>query len=152
MMVHNVQLFIGGAWSAGAEGRTLPVEDPATGETIGSVAKAEPADLERAAAAAARAFYDWRHESALRRSALLREAATILRGRSEDVARVVTTEVGKPLPEARAEIEASCETMEWFAEEARRAYGRVVPARAAAIRQVVVKEPVGPVAAFIPWN
>lgn len=146
------QLFIAGRWQAAADGRTLDVHDPATGERIGTVAHAGAPDLDAALAAAATGFGIWRATPALKRSDLLRRAATALRAGLEETARIMTREQGKPLAEARAEVSAAAETLEWFAEEGRRAYGRIIPARAPGVRQLVFKEPVGPVAAFTPWN
>lgn len=148
----DVLLHIDGYWRSGAEGRTSNVINPATGEPIGSFAHASPSDLDEAVSAAARGFETWRAVSPFERSKLMRRAAELLRERAEYVARLLTLEQGKPLSEARIEILASADIIDWFAEEARRTYGRLVPARANAVRQLVVKEPVGPVAAFTPWN
>jgi succinate-semialdehyde dehydrogenase/glutarate-semialdehyde dehydrogenase len=151
-MYPNVQLFIDGAWGPAAAGKTLAVVNPATGEAIGSVAHADIADLDRALAAAERGFAVWRKMSAYDRSKIMRKAAGILRSRVEEIAPLMTLEQGKPLGESRIETGFSADIIEWFAEEARRAYGRVVPSRAEGITQLVLKEPVGPVAAFTPWN
>lgn len=145
-------LHIGGAWRPARDGRTSLVTNPATGQEIGSFAHAGPADLDDALAAAANGFAVWRAVSAFERSKLMRRAAELLRERAETVARLLTLEQGKPLAEARIETLATADIVDWFAEEARRAYGRIVPARGAAVRQMVVKDPVGPVAAFTPWN
>ena len=151
-MYPDVQLLIDGAWTKASAGRTLPVVNPATGETIGSVAHADRADLDRALEAAARGFQVWRKVAAFDRSRLMRKAANILRDRLDAIARVLTLEQGKPLVEAKGEILVAADVIDWFAEEARRTYGRVIPARAEGIYQFVIKEPVGPVAAFTPWN
>jgi succinate-semialdehyde dehydrogenase / glutarate-semialdehyde dehydrogenase len=151
MAVH-VQLFIGGQWVDSEGGRTLPIIGPATEEPIGTVAHASVGDLDKALAAAQRGFDLWRGASPIERSKVLRKAADILRSRSEDIARSMTLEQGKPLLESRLELAMSAEAIEWFAEEARRTYGRVIPARLADVSQTVLKEPVGPVAAFTPWN
>jgi len=151
-MYPDVQLLIDGAWTKASAGRTLPVVNPATGETIGSVAHADRADLDRALEAAARGFQVWRKVAAFDRSRLMRKAANILRDRLDAIARVLTLEQGKPLVEAKGEILVAADVIDWFAEEARRTYGRVIPARAEGIYQLVIKEPVGPVAAFTPWN
>jgi succinate-semialdehyde dehydrogenase/glutarate-semialdehyde dehydrogenase len=148
----NVLLFIEGQWVPGAKGRTLPIVDPATDAEIGTVAHAERSDLDRAVAAADRAFASWKLVSAYDRCTILRKAAAIFRERGEDIAELLTQEQGKPLFEARLEVARGVDIIEWFAEEARRAYGRVIPARAPGVLQMVVKEPVGPVAAFTPWN
>ena len=151
-MYPNTQLYIDGAWSPAASGRTLPVANPASGEQIGTVAHAERADLDRALEAVAKGFKVWRKMSAFDRSKIMRKAANLLRERAEAIAPLMTQEQGKTLAEAKGEILAGADTIDWFAEEARRAYGRVIPARAEGVYQLVIKEPVGPVAAFSPWN
>src|SRR5258708_5851924 len=144
-------LFIDGAWCSGSGGATLPVINPATGETIGSVARAGRADLDRALAAAEQGFKTWRKGSAYDRGKVLRKAGDLLRTRAEAIAPVMTREHGKPQAEARGEVVSGADILDWFAEEARRTYGRVIPARSDLVQQVVMKEPVGPVAAFTPW-
>src|SRR5260370_15366258 len=151
-MYPEVLLYIDGAWCWGAEGRTQPVLDPATGDVIGTVPYAERSDLDRALGAAEKGFRTWKAVSAFERYKLMRKAAEILRGRVDEIARMLTMEQGKPLAEAKMETLAGGDVIDWFAEEARRAYGRVIPARLDGIYQIVVKEPVGPVAAFTPWN
>jgi succinate-semialdehyde dehydrogenase/glutarate-semialdehyde dehydrogenase len=126
--------------------------NPATEETIGTLAHAGQADLDEALAAAQCGFEAWRQVGALDRSKLIRRAAELLRERAETVATLMTLEQGKPLAESRGETAGAADTIEWFAEEARRTYGRLVPARGPNITQMVVKEPVGVVAAFTPWN
>ncbi|HEX5455216.1 MAG TPA: NAD-dependent succinate-semialdehyde dehydrogenase [Stellaceae bacterium] len=151
-MYSDVSLFIDGAWTKAAAGRTLPVVNPATGEPIGTVAHADKGDLDRALDAADKGFRAWRKVSAYNRSKIMRKAADLLRERADAIAPLMTMEQGKPLAEARGETLAGADVIDWFAEEARRAYGRVIPARAEGVYQLVVKEPVGPVAAFTPWN
>jgi len=151
-MYPNTLLFIDGAWCAAASGRTLPVMNPATGKQIGTLAHAERPDLDRALEAARKGFAVWRKISAYERSKIMRKAANLMRDRVEMIATLMTMEQGKTLAEAKAEILHGCDTIDWFAEEARRAYGRVIPARAEGVYQLVIKEPVGPVAAFTPWN
>jgi succinate-semialdehyde dehydrogenase / glutarate-semialdehyde dehydrogenase len=148
----NIELYINGAWTAGASGRTLPVVNPATGQEIGTVAYAERADLDRALEAAEHGFKAWRKVSAFERAKVMRRAAGLFRERAEQVAPLLTMEQGKPLFEAKQEVLAGADIIDWFAEEARRAYGRVIPPRAEGVYQLVIKEPVGPVAAFTPWN
>ncbi|MFZ2156456.1 MAG: NAD-dependent succinate-semialdehyde dehydrogenase, partial [Bradyrhizobium sp.] len=133
-------------------GRTLPVMNPATGKQIGTLAHAEKPDLDRALEAARKGFDVWRRISAFERSKMMRKAANLMRDRVDMIATLMTMEEGKPLAEAKAEILHGCDTIDWFAEEARRTYGRVIPARAEGVYQLVIKEPVGPVAAFTPWN
>ncbi len=151
-MYPNTLLHINGAWGPGASGRTLPVVNPADGSRIGSVAYAERADLDRALEAAGQGFKAWRKVSAFERSKLMRKAANLFRERADAVAPMLTMEQGKPLADAKQEVLAGADIIDWFAEEARRAYGRVIPARAEGVYQLVIKEPVGPAAAFTPWN
>ena len=151
-MYPDVQLFIDGAWTPAEGGRKLEVMNPATGEPVGTVAHAARGDLDRALAAAEKGYHAWRKVSAFERSKLMRKAANLLRERADAIAPLMTQEQGKPLPEAKMETLAAADVIDWFAEEARRTYGRVVPARAEGVYQLVIKEPVGPVAAFTPWN
>src|ERR1700761_3450233 len=151
-MYSDVQLFINGSWTPAAGGRTIDVVNPATGEKIGTVPHAAISDLDRALAAAEKGFAVWRKVSAFDRSKVMRKAADILRERADSIARLLTMEQGKPLAEAKMEVLAGADVIDWFAEEARRAYGRVIPARTEGVYQLVIKEPVGPVAAFTPWN
>ncbi len=152
MTYHDTSLFIDGAWAPAADGATIDVVSPATGERIGSLAKAGIADLDRALAAADKGFTAWRAVSAFERAKIMRKAAGLMRERAEAIAPLMTQEQGKPLGDAKAEAMASADIIEWFAEEGRRGYGRIIPARAPGVHQLVVKEPVGPVAAFTPWN
>jgi len=126
--------------------------NPATGEEGGTVARAEKEDLDLALAAVERGFHTWKKISAFDRSKIMRAAAGLVRERVEGIASELTAEQGKPIGEARGEVLAGADIIDWFAEEARRTYGRVIPARAEGVYQLVVKEPVGPVAAFSPWN
>ncbi|WP_454685170.1 NAD-dependent succinate-semialdehyde dehydrogenase [Ancylobacter moscoviensis] len=152
----DVQLFIDGQWRGGSNHggapATQPIINPATEETIGTLANASRADLDAALAAAEKGFAVWRHTAAHERYKLMRKAAELLRERAESIAQIMTMEQGKPLPEARMETQAAADTIDWFAEEARRQYGRLIPARAAGVQQIVHREPVGVVAAFTPWN
>ncbi|MBX6745358.1 MAG: NAD-dependent succinate-semialdehyde dehydrogenase [Acetobacteraceae bacterium] len=152
MSYPNVQLHINGEWRGARSGKTIPVLNPATEEVIGQVAHAGREDLDEALAAAEKGFQTWKKVSAFDRAKLMRKAADIFRSRADEIARLLTMEQGKPLPEAKIEVLAGADIIDWFAEEARRAYGRVIPARGEGIYQLVVKEPVGPVAAFTPWN
>jgi succinate-semialdehyde dehydrogenase / glutarate-semialdehyde dehydrogenase len=151
-MYSDVQLFIDGAWRPAASGKTLSVINPATGDAIGTVAHAEKADLDLALAAAQKGFAAWRKVSAFDRYKIMRKAADILRANAAEIATKMTMEQGKPLAEAKGETLAGADVIDWFAEEARRAYGRTIPSRADGVYQLEIKEPVGPVAAFTPWN
>ncbi|MEL4375854.1 NAD-dependent succinate-semialdehyde dehydrogenase [Brucella cytisi] len=148
----DVKLFIDGTWRDGSRGETIEVLNPATDEVIGHISKATTSDLDDALAAVDRGFETWSKVSAFDRYKVMRRAADIFRSRGEEVARLLTMEQGKPLAEARIEASAACDLIDWFAEEARRSYGRIVPPRQAYVMQAEVKEPVGPVAAFTPWN
>ena len=151
-MYPEISLHIDGNWGKGAGGKTLPVLNPSTGEAIGTVAHAQQSDLERAAQAADKGFKAWRKVSAFERYKIMRKAAENLRSRADEIARLMTLEQGKPLAESKGETLAGADLIDWFAEEGRRAYGRVIPARIEGYYQLVVKEPVGPVAAFTPWK
>jgi succinate-semialdehyde dehydrogenase/glutarate-semialdehyde dehydrogenase len=148
----DTRLLIDNQWVDAASGKTLDVLNPATGQPIGKVACASTVDLDRALAAAQRGFETWRKTSAHERSAVMRRAAALLRERADGIARLLTQEQGKPLAEAKGEVVAGATIIEWFADEALRVYGRIVPSRNLAAQQLVLKEPVGPVAAFTPWN
>ncbi len=148
----DVQLFIDGEWRPAAAGDTIEVRNPANEQLLGTVAKAGRVDLDAALAAAEKGFAVWSAISAFERCKIMRKASELFRQRVEDTARLLTLEQGKILAEARAEALAACDMIDWFAEEGRRAYGRIIPPRAPGVTQSVVKEPVGPVAAFTPWN
>ncbi|MFZ9407219.1 MAG: NAD-dependent succinate-semialdehyde dehydrogenase [Burkholderiaceae bacterium] len=148
----STQLFIDGQWCDAADGRSLAVVNPANGQEIGRVAHAGRADLDRALAAAEKGFATWRVMSAYDRSKIMRTAAALMRERVEAIATMMSQEQGKPLAESRIETMSAADIIEWFAEEGRRVNGRIVPPRNAANQQMVIKEPVGPVAAFTPWN
>lgn len=148
----ELSLFLAGEWVSGQGRKSQPVVSPATGETLGEVPHASPEDLDRALEAAQQNFPKWRAMPPHERGKILRKAAEIMRERKERIARIATLEEGKTLAETRWEVEISAEIFEWYAEEGRRAYGRVLPQRAPGVRMTVVKEPVGPVAGFAPWN
>jgi succinate-semialdehyde dehydrogenase/glutarate-semialdehyde dehydrogenase len=152
MAYPNTQLLIDGQWQDAADGRTLAVVNPATGKEIGRVAHAGIADLDRALAAAQKGFLQWRDVPAAERSKTMRRAAALMRERAAEIAVLLTQEQGKPLAEAKVEAMASADIIEWAAEEGMRVYGRIVPSRNLNVRQMVLKDPVGPVAAFTPWN
>jgi succinate-semialdehyde dehydrogenase/glutarate-semialdehyde dehydrogenase len=151
-MYPDTMLYINGHWHSASGGATIPVTNPATGDSIGQVARASRSDLDRALGAAETGFRTWRAMPAIDRARILRRAAELLRSRSDRIAAILTLEQGKPLAEATLEVTAGADIIEWFAEEGRRTYGRMIPARAHGVSQLVIKEPVGPVAAFTPWN
>lgn len=145
-------LFLDGIWRRGEGRPELGVLDPATEEKLAALPVATKDDLDEALAAAQRAFPVWAARSAFDRSRILREAARLVRERSGAIARILSAEQGKPLAEANAEVVNGADILEWFAEEGRRAYGKIIPARAPGVLQQTIREPVGPVAAFSPWN
>jgi succinate-semialdehyde dehydrogenase/glutarate-semialdehyde dehydrogenase len=151
-MYQDVLLHVAGKWRPAQGGRTMDVVNPATEEVIGTLAHASTADLDEALEAAAKGFAVWRAVSAYDRAKVMRKAAELVRARAEEIARLMTTEQGKPVAEARAEILGSADVIDWFADEGRRAYGRVIPARMAGVYQLSTREPVGVVAGFTPWN
>lgn len=148
----QVQLHIDGVWCEGSERKSDDILNPATGQPIGRVPHASKADLDRALAAAQKGFATWRATPADTRYKTLRKAAENLRARAPDIARIMTMEQGKPIAESTGETMMAADVTDWFAEEARRAYGRVIPPRAGNVLSIVTREPVGPVAAFTPWN
>ncbi|MBV8566237.1 MAG: NAD-dependent succinate-semialdehyde dehydrogenase [Methylobacteriaceae bacterium] len=151
-MYEPLHLFIDGKWRAGSEGKTEPVRNPANGEVLGALPHASRTDLDEALAAADRSFRTWKATSPYDRERIIRKAADLLRERVDRIAPVLTLEQGKPIGEARIEVAFAADVMQWFAEEGRRAYGRIVPGRNPNLHMKVVREPVGPVAAFTAWN
>jgi succinate-semialdehyde dehydrogenase/glutarate-semialdehyde dehydrogenase len=151
-MYTELGLFIDGAWIK-ANGRDRePVLNPATERSLGELPHASPSDLDQAVGAAKKGYKVWRAMSAYDRGKVMRKAADLMRERVENIARVLTLEQGKPVAESRLEIGAAADVIEWMGEEGRRAYGRIIPGRGKGMRQMVVQEPVGIVAAFTPWN
>ncbi len=146
------KIFIDGAWLGADDGQTLPVHNPATGEVIGSIPKAGADETRRAIAAAAKAFPAWRATTAAERAAKLFKLADLLTQNADELALLLTIEQGKPLAEAKGEIGGSAAYVRWFAEEARRLYGDVIPSPWPGRRLLVTREPVGVCAAITPWN
>ena len=144
--------YIDGAWVAADSGETIAVTNPATGETIASVPRCGAAETERAIAAADQALITWRNTTAAERSRILRRWFDLLMSNQDDLGRLMTAEQGKPLAEAKGEIAYAAAYVEWFAEEAKRAYGEVIPSPFKDRQIVVTKEPVGVCAAITPWN
>jgi succinate-semialdehyde dehydrogenase/glutarate-semialdehyde dehydrogenase len=151
-MYTDLALHIGGAWRNGDGGRGEEVVNPATEKPLARLPHAGASDLDEALAAAEKGFALWRATSAYDRAKVLRKAANLVRERAEAIARIMTQEQGKVLPESRLEVLVTADIIEWFAEEGRRAYGRIIPGRVKGTRQMVLQEPVGVVAAFTPWN
>jgi succinate-semialdehyde dehydrogenase/glutarate-semialdehyde dehydrogenase len=151
-MYTDLALFIDGKWLSGEGRKTEEVINPATGKALGTLPHASTADLQAALAAAETGFAQWKATSAYDRSKIMRKAADLLRERFDHVSKVQTQEQGKVYGESRAEVLTSADIIDWYAEEGRRAYGRVIPGRQKGVRQIVTQEPVGVVAAFTPWN
>lgn len=151
-MYPDTQLYIDGQWRNAVAGKTTPVTNPATDEVIGSVAYAAAADLDLALDATERGFKVWRDTSAYQRANLMRKAAALLRERAEKIAAIMSQEQGKPVAQAKVEILNSADVIDWFAGEASRTYGQIIPSRSRDVQQQTLKLPVGPVAAFTPWN
>ena len=147
----EVALLIGGV-RLDAPRQREPVFNPATAGQIGSYPVATAADLDAALAAAQRGFAHWRGVNAHDRGRVLKRAAQLLRERGEDIARLASLESGKSVHEARIELHAAADLFEWYGEECRRSYGRLLVSRGPGTRLTVRKEPIGPVAAFAPWN
>jgi succinate-semialdehyde dehydrogenase/glutarate-semialdehyde dehydrogenase len=144
--------YVDGAWVDADSGATFPVVDPATGETIAHVPRMGAAETRRAIEAAQRALPAWRAMLAKDRARILRRWADLMLDRSEELARLLTTEQGKPLAESRVEIAYAASFLEWFGEEAKRVYGDTIPTYMSDRRIVVTKEPVGVTAGITPWN
>jgi succinate-semialdehyde dehydrogenase / glutarate-semialdehyde dehydrogenase len=144
--------YINGEWVSADNGETVPVKNPATGETIMEVAKCGTAETRRAIEAAEAAQVEWRNKTAKERGAILRRWFNLMMEAQEDLAVILTAEQGKPLAEARGEIAYGASYIEWFAEEAKRVYGDTIPAPSGDKRAVVIKQPVGVVACITPWN
>ena len=147
----DLALLINGSWKIGEGRDSFAVIDPASGDAIGAVPLATAADLDEALAAAELGFAKWRATPADARGAVLRKAAALLRERSDEIARLLTLEQGKPIAEARGEVAGSAQIFDWCAEEATRIYGRTL-VRPTGQRSMVNRQPVGPVAVFTPWN
>ncbi|BCU83223.1 NAD-dependent succinate-semialdehyde dehydrogenase [Polycladomyces abyssicola] len=146
------QLYINGEWIPSGNGRTFSVTNPATGEIVGEVADATTEDVRRAVEAAHRAFPDWAARTAWDRATYLRRAYELIMAHQDELAELMTSEQGKPLPEAKGEVQYAAGFFEWYAEEAKRIYGDTIPASHPDKRILVLRQPVGVVAAITPWN
>lgn len=148
----DIALLIEGEWIHAGNRASGAVLNPATAREIGRTPFATDDDLDRALESARRAFATWKQVTAYDRSRILRRAAQLIRERADGIARLMTIEEGKTLPESCAEVRTTADVVDWTAEEGRRADGRVIPGRVRGMSQTVLLEPVGPVAAFCPWN
>ncbi|HWF95928.1 MAG TPA: NAD-dependent succinate-semialdehyde dehydrogenase [Xanthobacteraceae bacterium] len=151
-MYTDLALYIGGAWRNGDGRQGEDVVNPATEKPLARLPHAGASDLDQALEAAKAGLALWRATPAYDRAKVLRKAAELVRERAEAIARIMTQEQGKVLAESRGEVLVTADIIEWFAEEGRRAYGRIIPGRVKGTRQLVTQEPVGVVAAFTPWN
>jgi succinate-semialdehyde dehydrogenase/glutarate-semialdehyde dehydrogenase len=144
--------YVDGAWIPAKSGASIEVDNPATGEIVGTVPKLGAAETRQAIAAAARAFPAWRKKTAKERAAIVRRWFELMMEHQGDLARLMTTEQGKPLAESRDEVGYAASFLEWFSEEAKRVYGDTIPGHQADKRIVVIKQPIGVVACITPWN
>jgi succinate-semialdehyde dehydrogenase/glutarate-semialdehyde dehydrogenase len=151
-MYEELSLYIDGEFITGEGRQSQDVVNPATGEVLGKLPHASQADLDRALAAAQKAFETWRHSSPMDRSAILRKVGQLSREQAPAIGRNMTLDQGKPLAEAIGEVVSCADHTDWHAEESRRIYGRVIQPRTPEVRQFVVREPIGVCAAFTPWN
>lgn len=151
-MYEDLSLYINGQFLKGGGRKEGDVINPATDEVIGKLPHAGQADLDLALTSAQKAFESWRRTSPIERSRILRKVAELSRARAQEIGRNMTLDMGKPLAESAGEVTVCSEHADWAAEECRRIYGRIVPARADGVRQMVLREPIGVVAAFSPWN
>lgn len=148
----SLYLFINGQWLAAEDRDTSAVINPANGTTLGRLPLATSTDLEQALVTAEESFKVWRSTVPDERARIMKKAAELMRIRAEHIATLMTLEEGKPLNESRDEVQRAADYFEWFAEEARRIDGRVVPANRPGVQQLVKRQAIGPVAAFTPWN
>jgi succinate-semialdehyde dehydrogenase / glutarate-semialdehyde dehydrogenase len=144
--------YIDGTWCQPTGGNSQEVMNPSNNASLGKLGHASQADLDRALAAADKGFKTWRKVSSFERGKILRKAADLVRARADDIAKVLTLEQGKVFTEARLEVLSAGDIIDWFAGEGQRAYGRIIPARADGVRNMVILEPIGAVAGFAPWN
>jgi succinate-semialdehyde dehydrogenase/glutarate-semialdehyde dehydrogenase len=151
-MYSELALYIDGKWLNGEGRKGEDVINPATGKALAHLPHASKGDLDASLAAAEKGFAVWKATSAYDRARILRKAADLVRERHDHISKVMTQEQGKVYVESRAEVLTSADIIDWYAEEGRRTYGRVVPGRQKGVRQLVLQEPVGVVAAFTPWN
>jgi succinate-semialdehyde dehydrogenase/glutarate-semialdehyde dehydrogenase len=152
-MYGELGLYIDGAWKKnGSAGKGEDVLNPATEKALAHLPHASKSDLDEALDSAKRGFAAWKNTSAYDRAKIMRKAAELMRERHDAISKIMVLEQGKAYVEARAEVITSADIIDWYAEEGRRSYGRIVPGRSGKVRQLVVQEPVGVVAAFTPWN
>src|SRR5690625_5673 len=146
------KFYMNGEWLAARSGNSYEVHNPATGELVSEVAYGDGRDARLAIASAANAFEAWSSRTAAERSTFLYKLYSVMLEEKESLAKAITLEMGKPLKEARGEVNTAAEYVLWYAEEAKRVYGEIVSASSDSKRIRVIKQPVGPVAAITPWN
>lgn len=151
-MYASLEHYIDGNWVKPSGSKSSDVINPSTSKSIGELGHVSKVDLDKALAAADKGFKTWRRVSAFERGKILRKAADLVRTRGDEIAKVLTQEQGKVLAEAKLELQSAADVIDWYAGEGQRAYGRIIPARADGVRNMVIQEPLGPVAAFTPWN
>lgn len=152
MSYEKLELLINGKWKMGSENKAEPVINPATNEVIGDLPHASKKDLDEALESNLEAFKLWKKESPLNRQKIIENACRNLESKFDQVATNLTIEMGKPLAEAKGELAVGLDVLRWYGEEGKRAYGRIVPSRMSNMSQTVIKEPIGPVIAFVAWN
>ncbi|MEM7747125.1 MAG: NAD-dependent succinate-semialdehyde dehydrogenase [Pseudomonadota bacterium] len=151
-MYEDLKLYIDGEFTSGSSGAGEDVLNPSNDEVLAHIPHAKQAELDAAVVAAEKGFAEWRKMSAFERYKIMRKAADLMRARADDIGRAMTLEQGKVNVEAKLEVMMSADVIDFFAEEGKRAYGRIIPARVDGVRQMVIPEPVGIVAGFSPWN
>src|SRR5690606_15402180 len=145
-------LYINGEWRNAYSNETMDVINPATGEVIAQVASGGSRETKEAIAAADTAFQEWKNTTAFDRAQYMKKVSELMRERAEDLAKTITMEMGKPINEARREVNSAINYNDWFLEEAKRVYGETVPASHQDKHLMVLREPVGVTAAITPWN
>ena len=152
MYTEKIEMLINGRWCAGSEGTSQPLINPATEEELARVPHASEADLDEALFASSKGFKVWSNYTPLARQVIMEKAARLLEERITNISKTLTLEMGKPFAEAKIEMGFVIDVTRWYGEEGKRIYGRLVPPRAPNLRQMVLKEPVGPSCAFVAWN
>ncbi len=152
MYTEKIEMLINGRWRSGSEGGSQPLINPATEEVLATVPHASEADLEEAIESSDKGFRTWRNFTPLERQKVMETAATLMEARIDEIAKNLTLEMGKPLSESKIEMNFVIDVTRWYGEEGKRAYGRLIPPRVPNVRQMVIKEPVGPACAFVAWN
>lgn len=151
-MIDKYLMLINGKWVKAESGESFEVKNPATGETLALVPKGDREDAKKALEAAKKAFPTWAATPANKRAKFMRKAAALVRERCDEIAKTLTQEQGKPLNEAKGEVASAADAIEYFAEEAHRMLGEIIPTTSTKRKSLVIKQPVGPVAAIGPWN